>query len=1102
MSQEEYDYSMFEDKDIDYSMFDKDPTLGQTATALGTEVAVGEGAKLAGAAYGSLFGPAGVGIGYAVGGITGGISGSIAAQRIEGRDDISWGRVTADTLLNLIPGGLGKAGKATKVVPKIVKGGIVRGAEGALISTGAAAIEKGIEEGELLTEEEFLNAAKTGAALNIGFKTAGELLKKAYPKFSGKSAKFLNDAYEKGDPEATQLVETIAGENPVGKGSRMRKILERVYPSKLTGKRTGLEIIRAQSEAEAAKDLAATIKSRINKFSKGATDAEKKLLDDYVTFQSDELPQRFEDIRPDLNDARDKIEEYQKTILTLYKNGELEIPDVLAKKIEDSLKSRNYFTREYRLYEDASYSPSAESINNLKQSLMQEKFIDGKRLKGMSDEASNEFIQKILDNRKNTRGLVNTIYSNKRVLRKRKDLSKEMREFLGEYKDLDVEEKMVGTITRLGRLAAEESGTARVVNNLVNTGIAQKFDALNVPEGFEKLTVRNKDYDLYVPSDVNKALDNLYNTGVPQDTGNFALDTIRKIMATGTAGAKFARVPLNAISYPVQLFGNLALVVGQGMNPARGFGKGLKIAINEALPKSYRMKSLSTKELNRLKELNLVNKGVRAQDIQRGFDVGFPEDKFKKGKLGFFNKTLSGFGSAYNVYDTASRISVFENYKHFLRKIIPEEKIESMGKDFDQLAADLTNDTYMNYDRISKGLRALSRYGILNEFGAFNFELTRTTYNQAKLIKSLNDGTFAKNLSEELDIDLDPNATKILQEEGRKRLVALSFILGLGSAAPTIANREGGVSEEIEIALRETVLAPWEIDQALTIDKDGDEVKIANIGYQIPTAELTSVVESALRGEDIIQSSENMMNALYGKFGGDLTIAAKNFFAAYNGYDLNGNKISNKPDRSFGRIFDSVGWYLADTYTPGTITDLKKLDERTTLENALRYLVGYRMRTTGVEKGAGFKFKDISERLRSIRSQYSSSVRNSKTLSDDYKKLNADYRNLQQETIGHINNLRTLGKTDEEIYEIVFGKIRDKDLVQNMLKGGIEDMSISSLIPKGKKNSKERVQAYFDISNKLPIEMTLDMLMMDQEDDKISRSEVRTIINAIKLMQE
>ena len=117
---------------------------------------------------------------------------------MEGRDDISWGRVTADTILNLLPFGAGKVTKGAKVIPRLVGAGLKRGAQGAVIGTGAMSIEKGIEEGRMLTMEELLQTSGTGAALGIGLGGLSGLLNKSYSKLLNKNTDQIDDLYNKG----------------------------------------------------------------------------------------------------------------------------------------------------------------------------------------------------------------------------------------------------------------------------------------------------------------------------------------------------------------------------------------------------------------------------------------------------------------------------------------------------------------------------------------------------------------------------------------------------------------------------------------------------------------------------------------------------------------------------------------------------------------------------------------------------------------------------------------------------------------------------------------------------------------------------------------
>lgn len=1060
----------------------KEPSIAKVGAGLASEIAVGEGAKIAGAL---TAGP----IGYAIGAVVGGVAGSLAAQEIEGRDKISWGRVAADTALNLIPGGLGKAKKGVGVLPRLAEEGTKRAAGGALISATGAQIEKAVEDREFLTQDELTNALAVGGALGLGLGAAGEVMKKAYPKFEGKGADLLNDAYEKGDPDATAIVEGLAGTNPVGRGSRLKRmIFERVYPSKLTGKDVSLDIHRAKNESEAALDLASTLRSRIDNLTKDATEADVLKLDDYIANLSDELPKKFQPIKKDLDFARDQVEEYQNTLLSLYKSGDLEMNEITYQKIKDSVESRNYFTREYRFYEDSNYQPSVASENKLKASLMKDRIVDGKRVKAMTSDQASEYIQGLKDSRNDSMGLLNKVYGNKRVLKRQRDLSDEMKEFLGEYTGAG--EKMFGTISRLGRLASQESANKRVVDNLTNLGIAQKFDPLKVPEDFRPLTIRGKSYDSYVPQYVNKALDDLHSTGLVRDSGPWVDNVLTKLLSSTTAAAKFARVPLNLASYPPQLFGNATLTAAQGINPFKFFGKGAKVALNEALPQRYKLKTLPLSEVNRLKELGIVNKGVTASDIRDGFKNGIP--------MKAFDKAAKGFGNAYNFFDTAQRIVVYENYRKFLKDIIPSSDVQRLGKEFDQLAADLTNDTYMNYDRISTPLRRLSRYAILNEFGAFNFELARITWNQAKLAKSMLDGTFAARMNDKYGIQFDPATLSKIKEQGAYRVGALGSIIGAGVATPFILNRQDGIDSEKDAALRESVLAPWETDQSLHIRRDGNKITAANLSYQLPMSELSSIAESAFRGENIVDSAGKMFDALWGKYGGDLTINMKNIFAARNNMDLRGRRISDRPEGSLGRLFDLAGWYFADTFTPGTVSDLRKLDERETIDNVLRYTLGYRSRNFDLLDGAGFKFRDINKNLQNIRSKYTGDTYGKKNLESAYNERNAVYKQNLEQAIRHVNNLRTLEIEDSEI-EKLLKKTFSKAQVSNIMQGVAADMPISANVRI--EDRVERVKRYVEISEKLPRRMVLEMLQEDFDNKKIKRSDVRNILNSLNLQQ-
>jgi len=1133
------------ERDIFDIISEEGPSIGQIGTGLAAEVAIGEGTKysatLAGASVG---GPFGALAGYVIGGIGGGVAGSIAAQELEGRDDISWGRVVADSLINLIPGGLGKVGKGSKILPKLVKGGAIRGTQGAVIATVGGQVEKGIEEGEFLTFDEVSTLAGTGFGLGLGLGAAGEVLTKSYGKFAGKSDNFLNRAYNDGDPDATAVVESIAGENPAGRGSRYFKMLgARFSPATTLGRRVNEETNAAIAKARARLDTASTVRDQINKQTKDFTQEQRDQLDDYIFNRTSDILPEAQGLKPVLDEARELIDEYQNTILNLYREGRIDLNDYVAAKIQRSVDSKDYFTREYRFYEDPSYVPSPEVTNKLKNRLSRD---------GMDDESIAVFIRGLDENRESAVGLMNHIAGassgSKRVFKKRKlDEAPELREYLGEYTEPG--ERMFGTLSRLGKIAAQEEANKSITEQIIKNNLGRvvssasedtgdlvpltirgkdqtvgdslvvrnrrvnkyeapdgkRFDTVReaIEAGFSKeqlkkinrqaIKVRQPGQSVYVPREVNEALNQYFSTGSQRDGIDLTQSIIGKVLSTTTAGAKFVRVPLNAASYPVQFVGNAVMVAGQGMNPFNGWRRGFGIALNEVNGKGITKGKYSVKEINRLKELDLVDQGVVAGDIRDGFKNGvLPK---------VVGKATDYFGKAYNIFDTAQRISVFENYKGFLKNNIPAKEFENLtDKQVEDIAAFLTNSTYQNYGRINKNLRTLSRYGILNEFAAFNLEQTRTLYNQGRIIKSMMDGSFSDEMSRAYGVTLDKEA---MRGEGIKRLAALSGVLTLGSVGVTQLNRAGGVDDEDEKFIRDFGVARWERDQGLHIRRNGNKLSLANLSYQIPSIELTSIVEAGLRGDDFQSAAGNAIEAAWGKFGGELTINLKNLVAAVSNTDLEtGREISNEP-RALRRNLGLTKYYFFENFTPGTIRDLQSLDERTSVENTLRYTLGYRSRNTTIDKGIGYKLRDLQNNIEGVRGGYSGDTQKVDFIEDAYNRRNATYRRNMEILVKFATEAKAFGArnpdsglTDEKIESLMQKAGFNATQRNDAMSGVVTDMPI--FVGSGERKKEDKIKRYIELGSKMSPQTLAIMLQRDFDDKKIKRADVRRIMIGVE----
>ena len=1094
---------------------EEDPSLGQIGTGLLAEIVLGEGGKYAGATAGALVGgPVGAGIGYLTGAIGGGITGSIAAQRQEGRDDISWGRVTADTLLNVLPFGAGKVTKGAKLLPRVAKATLTRGTQGAGISTAAMAIEKGIEEGDTLTLDELIAAAGTGAGLGIGLGAAGAALNKSYSKLLNKSTDEIDSLYNKGDVDAVSVVDAITGGNPAGRVNRMlNSVNQYILPSKVIGNRSAEDVRRAVNEIGTAKELAGRARDSLDGVYKKLNKADQIAVDKYMVGESKVLPEAAMPSEDIIKESREIIDGFSSKIIELSNKGVLDFGDegdALIGTIKKNLQKGSYLTKEYRFYEDANYVPSQESRNNLVDSLSSALKKNGSE---NPQKDALEMVRKLDDSRDfASRGIsakrgMNVIAENSRLFKQRKVLDKTMKEFLGEYNTPG--EKVFGTISRLGRLVAQQEAALKISDNLQGSGAAIR--ANQIPVGMEgeytPLIINNQvinrtigqdtaKENLYVLKEVNESIKQLYATGVPQDTSLLVENVFTKILSSTTGLTKFVKVPLAPAAYSPQLVGNAFMILGQGMNPFRGAGKGLRVAANEVLGKG-----LTLKQIQRYKSLGLVDKEIFSSDIRNAFNKGY---KLLPGKLGkgadFGMKKL---GKIYSAIDTANRITVFENYQKQLKDLIPG--IDDAGsKNFldaettDKLAAELTNSTYQNYDRISPSLRYLSRVGVLNEFVSFNLELTRTTFNQARLAKSMVNGSFAKRMKDEYGVTVNQRAAAF---EGSKRIVALSGALGAATAGIAAFNKLNGFDDEKVRAIKETAAPSWDESSALLVEDQGEgKIGLINMGYRMPAAELTSMFQAGMGTGSYSDAASAVFQSFTDKFFGAGTMNAKNIINTLQDYNPNtGRKISTSVNR-LDRIIDQGTFYAKQGFNPGFVSDIKKWDERTSGEMGARYLTGERKFNTTYLGGASYRFNPINDNFRGIRAGYSGSLKRSKSPSEagqEYAKYNENYRQNVSETIKHVNNLRILEQTDEDIYKTL-PKNFSKFLKDMVMQGKVPDMRISSSISGPRL---ERIEGYVENFKKLPRELGFKMLEQEAALGKIKTADVNDIITIVKLQQ-
>jgi hypothetical protein len=492
---------------------------------------------------------------------------------------------------------------------------------------------------------------------------------------------------------------------------------------------------------------------------------------------------------------------------------------------------------------------------------------------------------------------------------------------------------------------------------------------------------------------------------------------------------------------------------------------------------------LNLSRMKRLKEMDLIDRGVTASDIREGLNKGFLRKTI--------GKVLEPFQKAYAIFDTAQRLSIFDSYKETVRKGLSSEDFAKLPKDkFEEIAAELTNSTYQNYGRINPAIRYLSRIGALQEFAAYALELLRTTYNQGAFIRSLKTGKFTKDLKDEFGVDYDQ---KFADKLSNKRLIAAISGLSAASAGLTMYNRNTGTSEKEEIALRRTATPSYNKNSKLIFVRDGDKLKITNLSYQMPIAEMTSVFEAGLMGEGFMGSVGGAFSALYDKFIGEGTMNFNNFFAAINNIDPNtGDKISTEP-KGLDRFKEQAKYYALETFTPTLLGNLKG---KSKLDIAGRFLLGLRTQNTTISDGFGFKMRDLKDSLGVIRTSYSSDLKSGKNMVQSYKANNEVYKRNLAQIIVHVEDLRTLGKSEEQIDALLKRNKVSEDIRKASLAGKVLDMPLAVGISGTIEERRENLTELYD---SFPPEIGKLMLMEAKTNDKISQKTVDSVLRLSKM---
>jgi hypothetical protein len=378
-----------------------------------------------------------------------------------------------------------------------------------------------------------------------------------------------------------------------------------------------------------------------------------------------------------------------------------------------------------------------------------------------------------------------------------------------------------------------------------------------------------------------------------------------------------------------------------------------------------------------------------------------------------FAKATDTPGRIYSIPDNIFRVVNYENNMLVLSRMMPtatEEQLKDM-------AARLTTRTYPNYESISPEIKALSRAGVMPQFVTYTAEFARTQLEQAKVILEIANGSLASKLGSEFkDIPMNLIAAK---KEAAKRAVAMTTAYAAASYGLNSFNRES-LTEEQERAFRDTVVPDYERDKPLFIKKNKDNsYTTVNTAYYLPQTILANPVMSILRGENPEEATSNVFSILGKELVGEGSFAAQAMNTFVSGRDRETGKLISNDPTLIGNLTDRAKNF-GEELVPSTITALQRPDK--TAEEKLTKQAGLRSEKREVPEGFGFKARAISEAISNISSTISGKkyALEAKRISpEEYQSALADeqknYLGNMEIMVNHVNNLKTLGETDDTI---------------------------------------------------------------------------------------
>lgn len=785
-------------------------------------------------------------------------------------------------------------------------------------------------------------------------------------------------------------------DSPLNPKRMINKILSVFAPSKVLGNDIVNEIEMAKGTINRAQELGARVKRVVGRLEKKDPTVRESVD---VFLKGGEMAPSLDPVKVELIKWRETIQELQGILLQgmddevfegLSKAGQKEVRETIEASIE-----QGYLTQTYKIFQDPDYRPTkAQEDAALKE--IQLKIMMGADAGTMTMPQAEDLARKQMDHlrkssarqRKAEGRQQGAVKESKGILRERSNPGPAERAWLGEVKD--PKERAFSTANRLASLASAKAEDVAIAKFLLDSGVATRRPA-NPDQVQMKFRTIEGDSSVFIDPEVARSLDMLRFGKSP--ISNFEINEyISRIWNAWIGTSKSTKVLQNPESYATNLLSAMSSVLSSGIMPTH---KGFRAAMSDFGSWDNLLSGKNTvgrrallDDIDKMNQYGLKPRSVTAADIEQNVIRGL--EGLNKSLKGGIKGTMDWFGKLYSVGDVSMRFVVWKGNQKQLKKMFPDYSVAEI----EAAAARMTNNTFANYDKLSKMVRSLSGIGALDQFVAFSAELTRNMYNQGKYVAQMTTGTFGK------DIGLDPARanTKAMRLQGVKRGAALAAVTAGADAIITQWNEYKGVTDKDEEQFGFSIAPEWDSNKKLIIipDETGRKGRYVNPEYVLPQAIAAKAFDAGMSDSPVEKLAEFAKDQFVGSPG---TFPFKAMAKILLGRDTGGKLISVDP-RTAEQARDAIGIIYNDTLRPGAQNTIEKWSDslagrgdRTTMDNALR-LLGVRDFRWNAETSFINKLFDISEPMRQAKTEYSSNLRKFTDNRISREELDATYEEM------------------------------------------------------------------------------------------------------------